>query len=296
MKVLRAVLMLVGGFTLLLVGIAVMTNSQSSRSGTRDNSPELAPISLTAQQLYGDYSANEVAADRKYKGRAIIASGIVESINKDIVDDPYLVLQAGGFLEDVQAHLNNSQESAAAALVKGQEISVRCMGNGMILTSPMLADCEILQAPQQNQIDANAQSSEGPPSDVSAPTAPSASVTTIPSAESVAPETEAPQTQPVLTAQPEAGPLSAAASPSTQDAATAAMKAAPDVQTKILPNGAIMFLAGTAPCGVMSHQNGKFTWTSGALSVPYDDYYQGLADAYPQCEQRFQLAHGGATQ
>lgn len=58
---------------------------------------------LTADQLYGDYSANEVAADAKYKGKIVLVRGVIDDIGKDILDDAYIVIGGrGGFLDGVQ--------------------------------------------------------------------------------------------------------------------------------------------------------------------------------------------------
>ncbi len=49
------------------------------------------PISVSAKQLFADYQANEVRADDRYKGRALLVSGRVDSIGKDLGTDAVVV-------------------------------------------------------------------------------------------------------------------------------------------------------------------------------------------------------------
>jgi len=100
-------------------------------------------MSVTAPKLLSDYQANEVAADNIYKGKQLLVQGVVNSINKDFTDSIYLTLSTFNEFESVHADISNDYQSEAAALHRGQIITVRCEGGGMVIGSPVLRGCSI---------------------------------------------------------------------------------------------------------------------------------------------------------
>jgi len=80
---------------------------------------------LSANQLYRDYKANEVAADAKYKDRIVVVSGTIDSIGKDIMNQAYIVIGGEGFLDGVQCMFTKGEESSIAQLSKGQHVTVK---------------------------------------------------------------------------------------------------------------------------------------------------------------------------
>jgi hypothetical protein len=106
-------------------------------------------------RLYVDYQRNEVAADNVYKGRSLAVQGVVASINKDFRDKIYIQLAALNEFESVQAHLDEGNESNAAALQRGQSVSLLCTGGGMIIGSPMLENCSFYDAQDSSETAAN---------------------------------------------------------------------------------------------------------------------------------------------
>lgn len=85
---------------------------------------------LTADQLYGDYSANEVAADAKYKGKIVSVHGVVQQIGKDILDDAYIVIGGRGLLDGVQCTFTKDNQFSVAYLNKGQTVTVKGEARG----------------------------------------------------------------------------------------------------------------------------------------------------------------------
>lgn len=96
---------------------------------------------LSAQQLFDAYDENEVAADQKYKGKKILLTGIVESINKDIMGDCYIILKTNSFINNVHCSIKNA--NAAASVKKGQEYSFLGECSGLMMGSVILSDCSI---------------------------------------------------------------------------------------------------------------------------------------------------------
>ncbi len=102
------------------------------------------PVSLIvdAPILARDYSANEIAADNKYRDKAIAVRGVILSIGKNVFNGGYVELdaQAGPFT-NIHANLASEAVLEAAGYQKGQQVQLMCRGAGMIVGSPVLSDC-----------------------------------------------------------------------------------------------------------------------------------------------------------
>jgi hypothetical protein len=96
---------------------------------------------LTAQDLYAAYNANEVAADEKYKGKKLLVTGVVESINKNGFDDIYVVLDVDGYFKSIHCAIQN--EKAAAKLYKGNQYVFLGTCTGLFMQSVFLKNCTI---------------------------------------------------------------------------------------------------------------------------------------------------------
>lgn len=112
---------------------------------TNPQSPHIVnyQYELTAGQLYSAYEDNEVAADNKYKDKTILLTGVVESIKKDFMDEVYIVVRVDGFLNSI--HCNMKDDSQAGQVSKGYQYKFLGRCNGMILTSVMMENCEIIE-------------------------------------------------------------------------------------------------------------------------------------------------------
>lgn len=97
------------------------------------------------RRLWQEYHDNEVAADQRYKGRTLVVSGRVDSIDKDFMDGLVIRLRSSNPYMTTMANLNKKQENVAAQLRKGAEIDMRCTGGGMVIGSPVLRDCWVLR-------------------------------------------------------------------------------------------------------------------------------------------------------
>jgi hypothetical protein len=90
-----------------------------------------APVAtLSAFALYQAYEENEVRADAMYKGKWIRVSGTVDSIGKDILDTPYITLEAGQLLMSVQAMFARSDSNLLVSMNKGAHVTVTCKCDG----------------------------------------------------------------------------------------------------------------------------------------------------------------------
>lgn len=141
--------------SLLLILIPDNTNTQyqnesvalvSSEEHVQDMpaQEQVQAIQISARELFRHYEANEVAADRTFKGQLIEISGSVQSIESDFSDGANVQFNVGdqfGF-ESVTASGDSDFDNYAATLSKGQKITLRCIGAGEIIGQPFLDKCE----------------------------------------------------------------------------------------------------------------------------------------------------------
>jgi hypothetical protein len=130
------------GMFVLLVIIGNLVPSAPNHSSASGPSAQQT-ISVSAQKLWMDYHANEVAADNQYKGNRLVVQGQVESINKDFTDGVYVSFWAPNKFEPVNAYIESDYQAQAAGLQIGQIITVDCKGGGMLVGSPVLKGCSI---------------------------------------------------------------------------------------------------------------------------------------------------------
>jgi hypothetical protein len=106
---------------------------------SKDSTPRAAEMTVSATQLILEYKDNEVAADQRYKGKRLRTNGIVSDIKKDIVDDIYVTLGSGAEFEipELMAYFPDSLENKAAGLRKGQELTVECDCEGLMINIVM---------------------------------------------------------------------------------------------------------------------------------------------------------------
>jgi hypothetical protein len=103
------------------------------------------PVMVSAMELVNAYSSNQVSADNTYKGNLIEVNGIIDTIGKDILNNPYVALQGsfqGG--NDVQCGFDQSQENDLATLQAGERATLEGTGNGYSIGDPELVHCSIV--------------------------------------------------------------------------------------------------------------------------------------------------------
>ena len=101
------------------------------------------PIDVTAAELHAAYAENEVSADEKYRGKILRVTGILDAIKKDITDAPYVVLRSENRFEGVHASFAGDALSTLTALKPGKPITLRCIGDNVIIGNPKLKGCVI---------------------------------------------------------------------------------------------------------------------------------------------------------
>lgn len=104
-----------------------------------------AGMQVTALQLWRDYQANEVSADAQYKGKKLLVTGAVASIDKGPLGGIHVRLRTPNMFMHVSAEMEDAEAAAAGQLGKGQPVRLQCQGAGMVIGSPMLSDCKFFR-------------------------------------------------------------------------------------------------------------------------------------------------------
>jgi hypothetical protein len=140
------VLILVLGYAAIqfINGLSATSDSGAGGASTDGRARPTNGMAISALELYEDYHANEVSADTKYKGRILEVSGVIQSINKDFLNQPYLALLAKDQFSNIHATFpRRADPDLLGSLKVGQFVTVQCIGGGMIIGDPMLNDCSL---------------------------------------------------------------------------------------------------------------------------------------------------------
>lgn len=129
--------------TCVVCGKAAHDVSEKNKTAERDVRTSDTPLDVSARDLEAAYTANEVAADKQFRGKVLRVSGTVDRISKDILDDPHVILRSGQPLGGVTCSFGSGADAAIAKLAKGQSVVLRGMGAGSFMGGPMLKACVI---------------------------------------------------------------------------------------------------------------------------------------------------------
>lgn len=132
------------GKVVLLVIVALIVFGAVGASAKHDKEKKAVAegtnaVDVSSDRLQADYEANEVSADNLYRGKVLRVTGAVQAVKKDIADKPYVVLWTKN--EFMGVHANFQDENGLSGISVGQHITLRCIGDNVILGSPLLRDC-----------------------------------------------------------------------------------------------------------------------------------------------------------
>ena len=93
-------------------------------------------INVTAFDLHSAYDANQVSADNAYKDKAIVITGTVSDIGKNIFSQTYITLKDGSDygLTSIQCFFDGEQESSIGETSKGNSVKLigKCVGENLM--------------------------------------------------------------------------------------------------------------------------------------------------------------------
>lgn len=100
-------------------------------------------VRVSSDSLQINYDANEVLGDRKYRNKTLAVSGVVASIDRGIGDNYFVALRGGhNMFVNPHAQMADGFTDYLAGLKKGQKINLVCTGDGMLLGSATLNNCQ----------------------------------------------------------------------------------------------------------------------------------------------------------
>lgn len=98
-------------------------------------------IKVTARELFRAYDANEAAAQQQYGDRLLEVTGIVDGVDLDFSDEPFVKLRTDNQFMSAQAQLVEADQPKSTELSKGQKVVLLCNDVSEIAGMPMLKDC-----------------------------------------------------------------------------------------------------------------------------------------------------------
>ncbi len=137
---------------LLIIGIAVGTSGNggnedpsSVSSSVSSGEPAEEAIQISAVDLLAAYDENAVQADNDYKDKLLEVTGIVNSVDRDILNDVYVTINDGGeySILSVQCYFEDEDEIAKTAeLSAGDEVTIVGTCDGETI-NVIMRDCTI---------------------------------------------------------------------------------------------------------------------------------------------------------
>lgn len=139
------------GIALLVLFVIGLVSGKKEGGGSGGAGPQASaapkPIhSTTAQALFADYEANEVATDERMKGMLVEVTGTVQSIDKDFTDSIVLALQTSNQFMPARMGLNDAEKPKAIQLSKGAKVVVLCERMSRVVGSPSGRNCSLTAA------------------------------------------------------------------------------------------------------------------------------------------------------
>lgn len=117
--------------------------SVTTSNQTTTNAASQADFNISATQLVADYDQNEVAADKKYKGKQVRLTGIVNEVRVGLFDTPVVELGSGREFEfdTVSAEFKDKDDPFMETLRKGQQVTITCRVTGRIIIGVNVNGC-----------------------------------------------------------------------------------------------------------------------------------------------------------
>lgn len=119
-------------------------SSKTIRPAATAGTSQEEALPVTASQLMRDYEANEIAADAKYKNKLVNVSGTIANIGKDILDTPYVSLDADSLVFGIQCMFAKSDQESLVSLSNGVRVTLQGRVSGK-LGNVLVKECLILR-------------------------------------------------------------------------------------------------------------------------------------------------------
>jgi ribosomal protein L40E len=148
----RTMLLVLSGC--LLVGMFAIASASALL--TPPHQPETAPAwpktaaapaipkassQVTASELWAAYARDAAEADRDFRDKAVVVTGVVRSLERDYEGSMVARLATGDAFETVNAKLATRTDPSLVGVLKGRSVSLLCVGRGALMGAPQLGGC-----------------------------------------------------------------------------------------------------------------------------------------------------------
>ena len=139
----------------------IITNSSKLEVIDRAISTVFTPISATVSptkprgydlfeisQIFDAYENNKLSAAAKFEGKTFAVNGYVNSVDSSITGEPYITITDGSnmlFSSSIHCEFPESARNALLLLNKGDKVTVKGTGDGIMITSFFIKNCEFIQ-------------------------------------------------------------------------------------------------------------------------------------------------------
>lgn len=95
----------------------------------------------TSRRLFSDYEKNEVALDEKIKNKQVILLGVIESIDKDFMDNMVINLKTSNQFMSSRMQMNESEKPIVLERNKGDKVAITCEKISRLMGAPSGTNC-----------------------------------------------------------------------------------------------------------------------------------------------------------
>ncbi len=88
---------------------------------------------ISANELFGEYTSNEKAGNTKYIDKVLIVNGKIEDMMKDETGAQVVLISGSDIGNGVMCTLEESESAKAAQLKRGDEVSIKGRCSGMLM-------------------------------------------------------------------------------------------------------------------------------------------------------------------
>jgi len=100
-----------------------------------------ASAQVTAAELWASYARDPADANRQFRDKSVVVTGIVRSIERDFEGSMIARLATGDAFETVNAKLATRDDPTMVGVIKGRSVSLLCVGRGVLMGAPQLSGC-----------------------------------------------------------------------------------------------------------------------------------------------------------
>lgn len=123
----------------------ITTYAQGGDAFSASSNTIQLPRPVSAESLQIVYEGNEVLGDKMFRQKLLSVFGVVASIDRSVGENYSVSLQGGtNVFAKPRASMADGFTDYLAALKKGQKITLICTGEGMLLGSAILKECQPL--------------------------------------------------------------------------------------------------------------------------------------------------------